>query len=201
MFITVDSNNLIIIPELIETLTCIDPKQWCINKCNCATLTDEMSENTNQLYYDTPISMCRDISAKLPKLNSMIHFVYLDASLMNHRYTRIINNLKNIIDPIVYIITDGMQIPNEGIVYVINTKNFHRTIIIRFLRLLLETYIGFKKLYSVRDLVNVWAKRAFVLPQHQIEPVMYVDLSKFVLTNNEALAKKPSLIDDCDVCT
>ena len=109
VIVTFDSNVSSII-NLVNKRLNFKTKRWCSSGCKCDSIHSKDEKNSDVIYYDTPISMCKVSEYSMPA-NVKLHFIYIDFHTMNESLTRIMLNLKHLND---YILITKSENLNMG---------------------------------------------------------------------------------------
>lgn len=136
MFVTFDSNvsrMILLVNKRFQSSTtaaAFKIRQWCASTCKCEhpqTSLAAAAKDVVVLYYDTPISMCDDVTKFPPISNFDMHFIYIDFAKSNQSLKRIMLNLKHL-QYRKYVIISNSEMLNIGM-YRLLVRNSPETLV------------------------------------------------------------------------
>lgn len=147
MILTFDSNDATLVSHVVDECP-VTSVRWCVDDCQCS----EPSMRTGgwRILYDTPIALCE---AKNLPTGINRHFIYLDHSMRNHSYKRIVENLKHL-DPNKCTIIQNSRYITERPSYLINSTNLSSRVLADRIASVINGFIITGQLQHPNDLVT-----------------------------------------------
>lgn len=147
MFVTFDT-NVPGLSELVAKNTNIPAYRWCTSDCVCETRTNrDNSEPT--IAYDTQISLC-----PTPDMPSFVdnHFIYLDFSLKNPSFMRIMTNVRRLGSRCTVIADSPNRSPDAT--YALSTTNVRASMIASSIASVITSFVHAGRLQHPYDIAT-----------------------------------------------
>lgn len=159
MLITVDSNVACVPGKAVRLLPHhVAASAWCSEPCVCADV-DVGATARDRVFYDTPIAMCTDTDNMSAVADHTVSFVYIDASVQNRSYSRILKNLPRCKTTVVVLANADSDTAPRGTYTVVLDKNHCGTgMVAKFLALMVNAYRYSKVILHPDTLLDVARK-------------------------------------------
>lgn len=160
MLITVDSNVACVPGKTVRLLPRhVAASAWCSEPCVCADI-DAGATARDRVFYDTPIAMCSDMDSVVSATaDQTVSFVYIDASVKNRSYSRILRNLPRCQTTVVVLANADLDSAPKGTYTVVLEKNHCGTgMVARLLALMVNAYRYSKVVLHPDTLLDVARK-------------------------------------------
>lgn len=159
MLITVDSNVACVPGKTVRLLPRhVAASAWCSEPCVCADI-DVGATARDRVFYDTPIAMCSDTVNMSAVADQTVSFVYIDASVQNRSYSRILSNLPRCQTTVVLLANANLESAPKATYTVVLEKNQCGTgMVARLLALMVNAYRYSKVVLHPDTLLDVARK-------------------------------------------
>lgn len=159
MLITVDSNVACVPGKTVRLLPHhVTASAWCTEPCVCADI-DVSATARDRVFYDTPIAMCYDTDTMSAVADQTVSFVYIDSSIRNRSYGRILRNLPRCQTTVVVSANADPESAPKGTYTVLLDKNHCGTdMVAKFLALMVNGFRYAKVVLHPDTLLDVARK-------------------------------------------
>lgn len=185
--ITIDS-NVSEIPASVASLLGVSNAQWCqrTNKCSVRPA------NANDIFINSPISMADSITG-MP-VEEIQHFIYVDYRYVNDALQRILKNIKNLKNKVIFSNADAYAIGR----YQINVGNATNSMVAEFIAHVVKMYRTRGVLVHPDELRTLLGDKSVNLSKNTSSdtPVQFDLYSIF-----ECQQRQSTELKDCRVCS